>query len=76
LLLINLEVPRGHYYKKPHKGSRHGRTQRTRYAEAARYNLVQYLRARTCVDGGAELSFDPDASNPGRPHGLFRLTAA
>lgn len=43
------------------------------YAEAARYNLIQRLPAHASVDA-AELNFDPDASNPGKPHGLFRLT--
>lgn len=44
------------------------------YAEAARYNLIQRLPAHASIDGGPELSFDPDASNPDKPHGLFRLT--
>ena len=44
------------------------------YAEGARYNLVQHLPARASLDAGLELNFDPDSSNPGRPHGLFRLT--
>jgi hypothetical protein len=44
------------------------------YAEGARYNLIQQLPAQASVDPGSELSFDPDATNPGKPHGLFRLT--
>lgn len=46
------------------------------YAESARYNMIQRLPARASVgDGSEELSFGPDWTNPGRPHGLFRLTS-
>ena len=44
------------------------------YAESARYNLIQKRPARAEVDTGFDLRFDPDATNPDRPHGLFRLT--
>lgn len=43
------------------------------YAGAARYNLVQQLPQRITVDGGIGISADPDATNPERPHGLFRV---
>jgi hypothetical protein len=43
------------------------------YAGAGRYNLVQQMPQRITVDGGVALSVDPDATNPERPHGLFRV---
>ncbi|MBZ2207249.1 DUF1906 domain-containing protein [Massilia soli] len=45
----------------------------TAYADGARYNLIQKLPVRA-AGTGLQLSYDPDASNPDRPHGLFRLS--
>jgi hypothetical protein len=43
------------------------------YAAAQRYNLIQYRETRLTMDDGSVLSIDPDATNPGQPHGLFML---
>lgn len=43
------------------------------YASDMRYNLIQYLPSRVTLADGTVLSFDPDGSNPDRPHGLFSL---
>jgi hypothetical protein len=43
------------------------------YAAAQRYNLIQFRETRLTMDDGTVLGIDPDASNPGRPHGLFTL---
>ena len=44
------------------------------YAAGARYNLVQKLPAQATIDASFKLAYDPDSSNPDKPHGLFRLT--
>lgn len=43
------------------------------YASDMRYNLIQYLPTRVRLADGTVLNIDPDASNPGRPAGLFQV---
>ncbi|MGZ8288659.1 MAG: glycoside hydrolase domain-containing protein [Telluria sp.] len=45
------------------------------FAAGQRYNLIQFLPTTVKLPDGAALQIDSDASNPDRPHGLFRLAA-
>jgi hypothetical protein len=43
------------------------------YASEQRYSLIQYGETRLKLDDGTVIAIDPDATNPGRPHGLFSV---